>query len=133
MKIDRDKVKTLREKIQRLLDNEFGDPHNRLEGFSVRMGNASFTENNVTFKLEISVVGQDGTVLSKEAENFKRHAIFFGLKDVELGRSFRVMGHDYVIAGLLPKSKQYPIIGERNGKRFKFDVETVKRTLLPLS
>ncbi len=129
MKIDRDTVRLIREELAKKLDE--------LEAkfqMQCTVGSASFSESNVTFKVEFATITKDGTVLSREAESFKSHAIFFGLKATDLGRTFRMMGHDYVIAGMMPKSRQYPIIGERkDGKRFKFDVETVKRTLLPLS
>lgn len=125
MKIDRNTVKLLRDKLQKRLEE--------LEvGLSIHVGNATFTEYNVTFKVECAVIGKNGEVLNKEAESFKTNALFYGLKPDDLGKIFYFGGKNYTIVGLKPKNYQTcTIIGERSdGKRFKFDANIVKATLL---
>jgi hypothetical protein len=125
MKIDRDTVKLLRGRLQARLEELEAEFQ-----MEIKVGNASFTEHNVTFKVECAVIDKNGEVLNKEAESFKVSAVFYGLKPDDLGKSFYVMGHNYTIVGL-KKSSRFPVIGERkDGKRFKFDAKTVKATLL---
>jgi len=127
--IDRQSVKVLRIKLQSLLDlSALG----KELGLSILLGNACFTENQVTFKLNCSLLSKDGTPLDIEAENFKNLAVSYGLKPEDLGRSFYSQGRSYTIIGLKPRNHQYPILAERKGgKRFKFTAEVVKSKLPP--
>lgn len=121
--IDRNKVYYLREmiqnKIQELVQEEF----------SFRLGNATFSKNNVTFKLEVNTINQDGTINTKEASDFKLCAPMYGLSPDNLGSTFIHKGQEYTIVGLSVRSRKYPIICEKEGNSYKFATETIKKCL----
>jgi hypothetical protein len=120
--IDKQTVRNLRERLQELLDSHGGN----FGAYSIRIGNGSFTENNITFKLEVSAI-KNGEVLSREAEDFKMFATVYGLKAEDFGKSFKSNGHTFKIVGLKPKSGKYPVLAEReDGRKFKFGTEHIK-------
>jgi hypothetical protein len=129
--IDRELVKNLRGQIQDAIERWWDQGgENLFPKMEFRVGNATFTESNVTFKIEVALVGENGEVKSKEAESFKKFAVVYGLKEEDFGKSFKSNGHTYKICGLKTKSGKYPVIAERdNGRRFKFGAEYVKLML----
>lgn len=125
MNIDRATVKDLREQIQQVIDSNL-----KVEGLSIHVGNATFTPNNVVFKVECSTT-KDGVVMDKDADNFKRCAFLFGLKEEWFGQTFKYGEKTFKIVGLRAKrGTKYPVIAENEaGKRFKFPADFVKTIL----
>ena len=64
MNLDRSTCRELRDRIEKHLSSL------NIEGIDIRLGNGSFSPNNATFKLEVSVKNEDGVVMSKDAENW---------------------------------------------------------------
>ena len=125
MSFDRKRIKELRTKIEVAL-KDFAESEN----ISIELGNASFSEDNVTFKMSCSTVNTDGSVNSKTGEDFKHYCTRYGLKPEALGATFTRDRQQYTITGCKPRSSKYPIIGQRtDGKSFKFSPEDVKRSL----
>ena len=121
--MDRSKVRYLREALKQAL-KEFGEK----EKLVVDLGNATFGNSNVTFKLNLNEISGDGTVLSPEAEAFKRAAKFIGLEPTDLGRVFRSpSGKRFKITGFNRRAHKYPIqaVEVGTGKRFKFPTHAV--------
>ena len=56
-------------------------------GIVAKIGRGTFTGGHFTLKVEFSTVGQDGTVNSKEAEDFKSYATLYDLKPEDLGKA----------------------------------------------
>lgn len=97
-------------------------------------GKLGIGAKNLEIKLALSVV-ENGKVVSKEAEAFKRYAKLEGLEPTDLGRQFtftaRGRKETYKITGYATKAKQYPILAEGpDGRTYKFDVSDVKRGLI---
>ena len=95
------------------------------EQFGISFGapSARYGENNMTVKIDVATVADDGSVLTKEAEDFKRCASMFGLKPEMLGRTFKRGELDeYEVTGLKPRSRKYPVLAKNlsNGKTYKF-------------
>ena len=126
--IDRIVVRNLRDRIQEVLDKEKQFINMSCAGdYSIHVGNATFTESNITLKVEVSLVGKNGEVKTKDAEYFKTYAILCGLQSEDLGKIFHSNGHAYKIVGLKTNSGKYPVIAEReDGKKFKFGLEYIK-------
>jgi len=118
--IDRSVCRLLRERLDislKALAEELG--------VEIEAGNASFNGSNATFKLKISTKNNDGTVNSKEAEDFKMYAFRWGLKPEDLNKEVIINGETYRISGAKPRSSKYPILaeqltGSRAGTTFKF-------------
>lgn len=85
-----------------------------------------FTSNNATIKIEISTINDNGELITREANDFKSLAKFYGLSADLYGKSFTTHKDTYKIVGLKSKSHKYPILCERSdGKIFKFPASTV--------
>jgi hypothetical protein len=128
MILTHDNIRELREKLQAVLD-EFAKSND----LQATVGAASFTPNNVRFQLDLSVVGEDGEAITREAETFRLHAQSFGFSPDQLGEPFLHNGKRLKIVGLNIRSTRFPIIAaDEEGKRYKYPAELV-RALIRLS
>jgi hypothetical protein len=119
---DRDFVKVIRDKINSNLQSLAEEL-----GVSIDVGNASFTENNIRFKLEVAKVS-NGTAITPEVEQWKKYAKMFGLDPAAFGKTFTYGGNQFRIAGLATRRGKFPVLADRvpDGKKFKFPIEVAK-------
>lgn len=123
MNLDRQTVKYIREQIQQTLDTYFSER----KRFKIEVGSATFTDSDVTFKVNLATIGKNGEVKDKSAEDFKRAAFAYGMKPEDLGKSFMSGGVRYTITGLKRGSRRYPILAQRSdGKSYKFPADVVR-------
>ena len=126
--MDRNKVRELSSIISSIL----AEASDKLKAYGVvaEVGSGSFTDSNVTFKVNVSEVGENGEAKSREAESFKTNASLYGLDPSDLGKTFVDRGNNYTVLGLAPRRSKYPVLAVRgDGKKFKFRVETVRLAL----
>jgi hypothetical protein len=121
---DKPAVRTLRDQIQAALD-ELGE---QLD-VEIKLGSATFTSDNITFKMEVASLNDDGEAISRMVTDFQRMAGIYGLNQDDLNREFTMRGNTYKLVGAVPRRSKYPLVCEANGKRFKFAPETVKMCL----
>ena len=128
--IDRKALQYLRGVIDSALDelsNEQG------WGIKLQLGNGSYSGSNGHFKLNISAIDESGTVVTEEAEDFKRYAELYGLKPEWLGESFTYSSvrqggtpETYKIIGLKARARKRQILTEDgNGKRVVWPANNV--------
>ena len=128
--IDRKALQYLRGVIDSALDelsNEQG------WGIKLQLGNGSYSGSNGHFKLNISAIDESGTVVTEEAEDFKRYAELYGLKPEWLGESFTYSSvkrgsspETYKIVGLKARARKRQILTEDgNGKRVVWPAKNV--------
>ena len=128
--IDRKALQYLRGVIDSALDelsNEQG------WGIKLQLGNGSYSGSNGHFKLNISAIDESGTVVTEEAEDFKRYAELYGLKPEWLGESFTYSSvrqgstpETYKIIGLKARARKRQILTEDgNGKRVVWPAKNV--------
>jgi len=128
--IDRKALQYLRGVIDSALDelsNEQG------WGIKLQLGNGSYSGSNGHFKLNISAIDESGTVVTEEAEDFKRYAELYGLKPEWLGESFTYTSvkrgsspETYKIIGLKARARKRQILTEDgNGKRVVWPANNV--------
>ena len=100
-------------------------------GVKIQRKSGTYSPTSYTMKIEASVIGQDGIVLSREAEDFKTYCHMFNLEPSDFGKTFVVDGTIYKIKGLSIRSSKFPILAENmlNGKTFKLPERTVQRGL----
>ena len=98
--MNRDKVKVLRTEMQRLLNGDLGNH------FTVEVGNASFDEDSVTFKVTVREEG----ALTKTEKDLARSAVFYGLDTTKIA-SFD--GHKYSLVGFKTRARKNPFIIQR--------------------
>lgn len=98
-------------------------------GVCIKRGNGRFSSNNLTLKIEVSLLNANGEVKSRESETFKLYAKVYGLEPTDLGRTFTAWsGKTFEITGLSARSHKYPVFAKNvlTGKGFKFPAEEVK-------
>lgn len=123
MKIDEFDTRTL-EVVRTKMDEALG----ALEqiGVHARTGHISYQSQQATVKVEISVLGEGGEVVTKAAANYDLYREMRGLP--ERGTEFSHRETTYTITGFKPRSSKYPVLATRaDGKTFKFAIDAVKR------
>ena len=94
-------------------------------GIHAKTGHISYQDQNATVKVEISVIGDGGEIVTKTALDYDRYREMRGLP--ERGSTFTSRGTLYTITGFKPRSRKYPVIATRaDGKAYKFRVDDVK-------
>jgi len=94
-------------------------------GVHAEVGSMSFESDRATVKVQISVIGEGGEVVTQEAADYDRYREMYDLP--ELGSEFVDRGETYTITGFKPRSTKYPVLVTRaDGKRFKFPIITVR-------
>ena len=96
---------------------DFGEKH----GLTISVVSARYMPGNATFKLQLATTCNDGSVNTKEAENFRLNAHLFGLKPEHLNAEITYLGKRYKLVGLASNSIKFPLIVERipDGKGFR--------------
>jgi len=117
---DRAAVKNLRDDINAALSAVSSK-----YGIQLSVGNATFTSNNVTYKVQAAVKASDGMVMTKEASAFNTYGKY-QLPGFNLGQTIILQGNEYVISGWKPKSTKSPVLVTRGGKTYKVSVNMVK-------
>lgn len=86
-------------------------------GITIKAGNARFTENNVTFKIEAGIIGSDGIAKSKERIALEKLYPQYADKAVKLmGKRGPVSGK---VVGYNSRAKKYPFQVETQQGQFK--------------
>lgn len=91
------------------------------EGIKATYKSGSIHDGFCSLKFEFAEMGKDGSVASREAEEYKFSAHMFGLPEDGLGKEFTAGGKTYVVRGLLPRSRNCILAARKpDGKLFKF-------------
>lgn len=99
-KFDRVVLQMIGAEIEKAL-GEVGKKH----GVAIKRGNGTYADDYATLKLDMSVVQEDGTPLTKEAADFKRYATIYGFQAEDLGRTFTQNGKKWIIRGWKPAAR----------------------------
>lgn len=115
--ITRALCKTLRDELNAALV-----PLAKELGCTIHAGNASYSDNTVTFKVEVAVEGYD-----REKEEYEQLCLLYRLKADQRGEAFNYNGHHYTLAGISAKARKFPIIAKRDdGKRYKLPEHAIE-------
>ena len=116
-KLDRQILKRVRETLNNILkDNE------KLEQFDVTVGNASFNDDEVTFKLNLKIKGS-------KSQTQKDLEIFGEMDNLDLTKIAKLDGKDFSLSGFRRKarSKPYLIQDLKNGGEYIITTEVAKK------
>ncbi len=99
-------------------------------GIKASVGNGSYTDNNITFKVSLSVISKDGNAKTREWTDYERFSVGFDLPDV-LGKVIVVQARSMKVMGFRSKAKRYPILLKNvsTGKLYCYTIETFKLTV----
>ena len=90
------------------IDNALKAVENQF-GIKLHAGNASFSGNEVTFKLKGNTIGEGGTVITKEATNWDRYKVFNGMNHLSVGDQITIQGKSYTLTGYNTRAKKAPV------------------------
>jgi hypothetical protein len=115
--------------VRRAIDRAFTDVEEEF-GIRITLGKIKYSEVSADGTIRIQVVNKDGEALSQEAEYFKQFCGQYGFGPEDLGKTFYVNGKPFKLIGLMPGRPKYPFLAtNKNGRRFKFQVDTVANAL----
>jgi hypothetical protein len=104
-------------------------------GVDIKVGKGKYSNAATgTLSIEISTINADGTVETREAQDFRMLANLYGFEPDDLGRTFTSPsdGKTYTITGLRARAAKMPIIGvDQNGKAFVFSERIAKLVQRP--
>ena len=116
-KLDRQILKRVRETLDNILrDNE------RLEQFDVTVGNASFSDDEVTFKLNLKIKGA-------KSQSQKDLETFGEMDDLDLTKIAKLDGKDFSLSGFRRKARTKPYLIQdlKNGGEYIITTEVAKK------
>ena len=121
MQINREVVKNLRTEIQDMFDNRL----DHWDDLVAHVGNASFSDTEVTFKLNVKVKGskpKDQTDLEEYLSMTSRWGT-----DLDKDRVVNYRGMDLKLVGYKRANRKYPFILQdvKTSKRYKFPTDWV--------
>lgn len=111
--------------------NDFKKAMETLEqqyGFVIELGRITYTPTSFTGRLEVHEGESKDDVNEQE---FKKHCRMYGLDPDDYDRRFTFQGKDYIVVGIRPSKRKYPICCQevQNGTTYGFTAECVKRAL----
>ena len=95
------------------LRTELDALHKALEkkyGIALKVGNASFNSNEVTFKLKANTVSANGTTVTKEALNWPLYAELNGVGHFNIGDKVKLNNSIYEITGWNTRARKSPVM-----------------------
>ena len=111
-KLTRHMVKELRETLDNILrDNE------RLEQFNVTVGNASFNDDEATFKLNIRVKGA-------KSQSEKDLELYSNLHNLDLDKVSELDGKTFKLSGFRRKARSKPYLIKQVGTDKEYIITT---------
>ena len=119
MQLNKDIIRNIRGKLQNPIDENTGS--HMLDDYEIHVGNASFSETEVTFKLTVKVQGSK----PKEELELENYLSYNPKLDNEKVVQFK--GMDLKLVGFKPINRKYPFILEdmKTSKRYKFPTDWV--------
>ena len=92
-------------------------------GIKINAGNASFSGNEVTFKVKANTVGDGGQAQTKEASNWDMFASINGLGHLSVGDEVILQCKSFTIKGWNTRARKSPInIEDAKGRGYKCSI-----------
>ena len=103
-------------------------------GLTVQRRKAHYGDDlEIVLRVSKVAVNEAGVnVLSREAQNLNRWALSYGLPEDALGKAFRSGGKAFILTGLDPAKRKYPVLArcEDDGRSYRFTPAHVKGLLM---
>ena len=121
--IDRQTLENFRkdfEKAMEALEKQYG--------FVIDLNRITYTSTSFTGKLEVHEGESKDEINEQE---FKKYCTLYGLSSEDYDRRFTYDNKDYIIVGIRPSKRKYPISCQQvqDGKSYAFTVDLIKRLL----
>ncbi len=123
MMLNRKIIKELRDTLQRCLDHKLSEIASWVDdGYDVKIGNGSFNDDEVTFKLNIKIKGSK-TQAQKDLETYG------GMDNLDLTKIAKLDGKDFSLSGFRRKARTKPYLIQdlKNGGEYIITTEVAKK------
>jgi len=118
---NRNTIKALRVEMDQALQSI-----SKKYGIEIETGNASFSGNEVTFKVKANTVGSDGAAITKEAKQFELEKGIHGLGHLKIGDTIYIQGNPYILNGLNSRARKAPIQFSNSKGSYKCSMQMLK-------
>ena len=79
-------------------------------GIKIEVGNARYSDNEVTFKTKCNTLNKQGTAITKEAQNWPLYAELNGVNQFKVGDRITINGKVFTIEGWNTRAKKSPVM-----------------------
>ena len=122
-KLNTRRVKELRDTLQRCLDHKLSEIASWVDnGYDVTIGNGSFNDDEVTFKLNVKIKGSK-TQAQKDLE------IYGDRHNLDLTKIAKLDGRDFSLSGFRNKARKKPYLIQdlKSGGEYIITTEIAKK------
>lgn len=126
MEINRETCRAIRDTIQGQTSDWM-----KANGLKLEIGKITYSENNLVAKVSVSKVSADGTVMTKEAEAFKRYCDWNGIPKSALWQTFEDgNGTLHQIVGWNPRARKRPVLTKASdGRNYSWPAKIIAQKM----
>ena len=101
---NRANIKGLRNEIDEALDQVA-----KKYGITISAGNCTFSGNEANFKLKLNTIGEGGTVITRESQNWDFYKNRTQCTHLNVGDKITIQGGTYTLTGYNTRARKAPI------------------------
>ena len=101
---NRANIKGLRNEIDEALDRVA-----KKYGITISAGNCTFSGNEANFKLKLNTIGEGGTVITRESQNWDFYKNRTQCTHLNVGDKITIQGNPYTLTGYNTRARKAPI------------------------
>ena len=101
---NRANIKGLRNEIDEALDQVA-----KKYGITISAGNCTFSGNEANFKLKLNTIGEGGTVITRESQNWDFYKNRTQCTHLNVGDKITIQGGTYILTGYNTRARKAPI------------------------
>jgi len=101
---NRANIKGLRNEIDEALDQVA-----KKYGITISAGNCTFSGNEANFKLKLNTIGEGGTVITRESQNWDFYKSRTNCGHLNIGDTIQLQGNSYTLTGYNTRARKAPI------------------------
>ncbi len=115
---NRANIKGLRNEIDEALDRVA-----KRYGITISAGNCTFSGNEANFKLKLNTIGEGGTVITQESQNWDFYKNRTECSHLNIGDTITIQGGRYTLSGYNTRARKAPIqFKDSHGNNYKCSI-----------
>ena len=115
---NRANIKGLRNEIDEALDQVA-----KKYGITISAGNCTFSGNEANFKLKLNTIGEGGTVITRESQNWDFYKSRTNCGHLNIGDTIQLQGNSYTLTGYNTRARKAPIqFKDNRGNNYKCSI-----------
>ena len=116
---NRPNIKGLRNEIDEALDRVA-----KRYGITISAGNCTFSGNEANFKLKLNTIGEGGTIITQESQNWDFYKNRTECSHLNIGDTITIQGGRYTLTGYNTRARKAPIqFKDSRGNGYKCSIQ----------